>query len=1545
MDNNEPDEDHAGEDHAGEDHVDEDHDESLAGDNDCIFCEESLTTDLMNVSDKCRETIVQSSLQRNDSLHARLSKIKELQVHKKCYRSYTHSGNIAASLKKRTELSPKKRRSTDSFLFHLFCILCNGDASDTFILKQAKKPRDKREVVCKVDKQSTLDNIQSRAKTLKSKEGARLAAFIPKIDFIQLKNSKNPPRYHQKCLGQLYKTEPSKPKRVRTNDPIVEHVMEFLERNRDECQFALRDILESYKGEMQGLKHICSKLLKYHNDEIIISRKQNREIIICFKDKAFDILTQAWYDRKSNDPNEERKRIIVAAANILLEDVRGMVYDTEFYPPCSEFYNKIREDVPETLQILLDTLCTKNKKGNLTPYYRQSVNMAHSLIKIIRPNSFISPIQVGAASLLHEKTGCKDIVNLFSNYGYTASYIETKRFRKSQAQHLKDTMENEESLAEKLENCTIQFVYDNADHNVRTLDGSGTFHAMGGVMIITPYQTVTTNNYVPRLKQVPTAEIVSEMGGLELLSNEIKDYSKLSEITFENLDDKFPHASTNIAPSNFLWAYSKTINSKETSGRNGFLEKLTIDKTCDVSKIVFLPFLNAPPSHEDTIYTVLMESVRKVRSYGKKYAIVTFDLPLFMKAFEMISCAPDDSDLKFVILRLGGFHTLMSYLKAVGFIMKDSGLKDLLCLTFGQNSVDKVFECSNYARTLRCHELAYLALIKIVISEMKLTELEKKYLEEILKNIDGTTLEKLNHPDFQQILDKFHETLIELSSRGPTAKLWAQYPNLVQIGHNFLDSERVGNWGGHLSNAKLMVPIFHASGHFNYAKAVPIYIQQMNLLKDKMTKDEFHRFTELGHFTVRRSDKFRSGTWSDMIIEQTVMKGMKSQGGLTHGRGVEESVTNEWVLSMPALFEIDQTVLDHGNISFNTNSGQHVDASDARILTDNDIVDLFYNWFVAHNPFTSTQEIMCISTGLIADKEKVNCQNAFEIGSELMKETYTGKHWNNIKFQRKNRVTTLQGYNTDKKKDELAIDPALLFHRICVWKRNDDDMQRYLEHELAPYPLPIFDVNGMRKNKKSEFFNCFTPETKPPTFKGSIFIIDGGFLLHRVVWSRNSTYGKVGDQYVDYIKRNYAKNGNTCMIYFDGYPEGINDRGTKNVERIRRKKNCTSPAYAITNDSPTVNQRNFLSNDTNKNNFIQLLKKKLSDAGFLVNQAEEDVDAELVRSAINYSTNYPIACIVAEDVDVLVILSQLAYAKTNIYLLKVGKGKDAKQFYRCDSFKYPQLQNYVSFLHAFSGCDTTSAFYMQGKIKFVDILNNNLQLLDKLQTFYNDTATQAEVEEAGSEFIKYAYVSKPNKEESLNMLRYTCFQKSTAKKAFNLATLPPTESSMKFHSYRVFYQLRLWDKDKTVVDKIKPTDWGWKFIDNYGLAPEMTDIVLVPEELLKIISCSCTTGCSTTRCGCKKVGIHCTVLCKGCEGKNCCNIEVTSTTNDDDDDGNEVMSNEQNFDVSELLNCELAIDNGSAIDEELFVNDDDDEDSTETLPQKPKRARSCKKSK
>ncbi|GBL80796.1 hypothetical protein AVEN_26232-1 [Araneus ventricosus] len=53
------------------------------------------------------------------------------------------------------------------------------------------------------------------------------------------------------------------------------------------------------------------------------------------------------------------------------------------------------------------------------------------------------------------------------------------------------------TLSEVQHNVFVQFVFDNADHITRTVDGHGTFHVMGGVRCVTHVSAVQTCSCIP----------------------------------------------------------------------------------------------------------------------------------------------------------------------------------------------------------------------------------------------------------------------------------------------------------------------------------------------------------------------------------------------------------------------------------------------------------------------------------------------------------------------------------------------------------------------------------------------------------------------------------------------------------------------------------------------------------------------------------------------------------------------------------------------------------------------------------------------------------------------------------------------------------------------------------------------------------------------------------------------------------------------------------------------------------------------------------------
>ena len=84
---------------------------------------------------------------------------------------------------------------------------------------------------------------------------------------------------------------------------------------------------------------------------------------------------------------------------------------------------------------------------------------------------------------------------------------------------------------------------------------------------------------------------------------------------------------------------------------------------------------------------------------------VTFDQPLYIKAVDVVAA----SDLD-VVCRLGTFHTIMSFLGSIAYLMHASALEEVLSVMYGSNTVQHVLSGKAHARALRVHFLVHGAL-------------------------------------------------------------------------------------------------------------------------------------------------------------------------------------------------------------------------------------------------------------------------------------------------------------------------------------------------------------------------------------------------------------------------------------------------------------------------------------------------------------------------------------------------------------------------------------------------------------------------------------------------------------------------------------------------------------------------------------------------------------------------------------------------------------------------------------------------------------------
>ena len=85
----------------------------------------------------------------------------------------------------------------------------------------------------------------------------------------------------------------------------------------------------------------------------------------------------------------------------------------------------------------------------------------------------------------------------------------------------------------------------------------------------------------------------------------------------------------------------------------------------------------------------------------KGIPVVTSDLPLLLKALAVIESASGSDDLKKVVLQLGSFHTIMSFIGPVGHIISGSELEDLLSTVYAPHTVCSMLMDKAVARALR----------------------------------------------------------------------------------------------------------------------------------------------------------------------------------------------------------------------------------------------------------------------------------------------------------------------------------------------------------------------------------------------------------------------------------------------------------------------------------------------------------------------------------------------------------------------------------------------------------------------------------------------------------------------------------------------------------------------------------------------------------------------------------------------------------------------------------------------------------------------------
>ena len=248
--------------------------------------------------------------------------------------------------------------------------------------------------------------------------------------------------------------------------------------------------------------------------------------------------------------------------------------------------------------------------------------------------------------------------------------------------------------------------------------------------------------------------------------------------------------------------------------------------------IGYLPTIDAPATNMSTVFEILNQSLKIKETLKLQAIVVVFDQALYAKATEIKW--KHTERFESIVLRMGVFHTICTFLGIIGKRFQDAGLKDI-CIESGvitEGSVCGVLEGRRYNRAVRFHKLMYEAFMRMAWTgfENWLTENQQSKKRAVDDAVNGLASlydkicntefqDKLKSQSFVELTDLYDQYMDYLRHKnGNLSQFWVSYLDMVEILLGLLRASREGDWKLHLSCVRNMVPWCFAYDNINYAR-------------------------------------------------------------------------------------------------------------------------------------------------------------------------------------------------------------------------------------------------------------------------------------------------------------------------------------------------------------------------------------------------------------------------------------------------------------------------------------------------------------------------------------------------------------------------------------------------------------------------------------------------------------------------------------------------------------------------------------------------------
>jgi len=1113
-------------------------------------------------------------------------------------------------------------------------------------------------------------------------------------------------------------------------------------------------------------------------------------------------------------------------------------------------------------------------------------------------NNQATSLQV-ALGILVRKTS---LVDKLSQYGVTCNYDETLRFKASAAAAT-DTDNSMRGITDSSVGL-VQAVADNFDANISSQNGLKSTHALA--LLITQVQPDPTNEdsesdcKIKRLKKVEMKNEIPPDIPVQVYAGPKKPdmpelEAKRSVLPLKVLAQReVALRRANILDLEFL---KRVVSEPATPEFGGFNTQLTREQNITVkpgTKAMYQPLIDMTPSDPTTMMTAMVEAQKLTNQTGQTFTVFTADQQLYRVMVDVLWVYPEI--FPNFIPRLGGMHTIMSFVGCVGTLMAESGLEEVLKAAFG--GVPRMLTGKNFPQNVRA--------LRLVTEEV---------LRGIIESVDS-------HTDLMPLLES-------KAIRSRTAKLWLD--NLIKpvfIMMLFIRAEREGDWSLHICAVTAMMPYFFAAGHANYARYGLYYLRSMERLPDEVLA----RFLK-GEHVMRHKPGLWNGIWSDMYIETTFMRYGHGPGGLI-GITLNQSALKRWALSLHICSRLIRDVSEMEDGSTESHEvTMHKEEMPARKKSDAvDRENIRAKLETCIDPLDTDDHpsgIVNIISGRIGP-DKVNVDEAVAVGRNQMLE-YESTWPEGFHSTLSKKVMTM---NVNKKQVQLGdasiFDTEVIFSRVMgLMASRAVDVKDIFRYELSPIPTSMFEDNGdMRVTKaKSVLKRKLQVEQSARTVhKTEVVIIDGCAILWIINWPTRGTVQDFVDGFLQYILSKLKQS--KVYLVFDRYYEysiKSNTRSFRAGQKVRKR-------HKLSPSTPLPPQQVVLNVSENKIQIIDIICQQLLQRvqhiqttgttschslvvtgsnttpqevslGVLIQRGDlttshEEADVVMVQQAVALA-NQGINCmkVICDDTDVFVLLvhyyhhckltCQLLMEGTSSKRTVIDIGATAKQ--------HVDIVPDILAAHVLSGCDTVPHLWGIGKSTVIKVLKKGCTL----ESLGNPNGDIEDITAAATVFAAKCYGSSV--QGTMSDVRFDMWKKTTAKKKLTakpkLKALPPTTEAFKENVKRAHIQACVWNsvlsEDPPDMD---PCNFGWsKDEPTKSLVPVSVpdDVEPAPPEILQVIRCGCSTDqpCSTGRCKCTRAQLTCTFFCS-CNAENVCYNQWTKRATEESDQDSEEEAEE-----------------------------------------------------